>query len=143
MSRFTAIYVSSRVLGITVGLALWGWSSAAVASCGDYVHLGRAAAKLEHEVDRELPRIETPMAQMQHKSAPRCQGPDCRGEVPRDPPRAPTPAVPVVEQWGCLAGALAEPTRESGGCVIDNDSSNFLIILAGVLRPPRVDGELV
>jgi len=75
-----------------LGAALWIGPSSAQAACGDYVHLGGSTQLDEPAPDSmALGGAKHSIQQPRLPLVPPCQGPNCRGQAPPEPP-APAPS---------------------------------------------------
>lgn len=106
-----AMVLLGRLIALTVGLATTGWvgTSRAMASCGDYVHVGglrtgslASTSTAEEGADALPPDIRAPFPNPR-----RCSGPQCRGESPQPTPSPMTVFQVTNPHWGVLASGEA------------------------------------
>ncbi len=93
MHRATSGRLVWRSAAILLGLLVFQASAPeARASCGDYVHFGKARAG--EQVARETPGAPAPKP---------CTSPSCSHRKPVPLPPSPAPSAPAAEQWALIA----------------------------------------
>ncbi|HLJ11676.1 MAG TPA: hypothetical protein VKU82_10820 [Planctomycetaceae bacterium] len=126
---FSAAFLVA-LAGATIG------SPAAYAGCGDYVHLGREADASAHRLNagNQHQRLDS----AQHRGAPGCQGPNCRGESPAPAVPAPAPVSSGPDQKAYLSSPDIRRPIAAGRISADEPLCFDPEARLRIERPPRI-----
>ena len=123
-----------------VCVALAGWvvsERSAVASCGDYVHIGNPRFAMDMGHEQSMPVRPGDLADPSSGSERPCQGPHCR-QAPNDSQIPPTRMMPPQRLQECLLTSAGLSAGEPGTFL----SAGSLVLVpqpvsSGLFRPPR------